>query len=251
MYVKSSSIIHLREVHKETGYRSEIRLLLIRTRFLFSSFCPPPPSDDQRCLTVDQSLGHIIVTKYLIFQSVLSVTFAFLTLLDFLIKHSQRHNNGRYRWLFQVFPSLFFHRQCFDNSKCTIKLQTLFTTYNFIILISYKTQLAGIAVMVLGSVGLVIENKGVPTTRFKLLFDPMNDYLPNSQNTNNFNDQYNYNSQAHYSQWGVFFWSFVIVLILGIIMAVTGFMGCFGAALENQCLMGTVSNTISSYLVFF
>lgn len=93
--------------------------------------------------------------------------------------------------------------------------------------------------MVLGSVGLVIENKGVPTTRFKLLFDPMNDYLPNSNN-NNFNDQYNYNSHLP-DQWGVFFWSFVIVLVLGILMAIVGFMGCFGTAMENQCVIGTVS----------
>jgi len=54
---------------------------------------------------------------------------------------------------------------------------------------------------------------------------------------------------VHHSQWGVFFWSFVIVLILGIIMAVTGFMGCFGAALENQCLMGTVSYNL--YIISF
>lgn len=74
----------------------------------------------------------------------------------------------------------------------------------FINKLTIYVQMVGIGVIVVGAYGLSITNK-IPETG-----------------------------------WNILFVSFVIILSLGVLMAVVGFLGCCGAATENQCLLGTV-----------
>lgn len=78
-----------------------------------------------------------------------------------------------------------------------------------VFIVNFFVTLGGLALLVLATWGLITINKGV---------------LGNE--TEGVNSLY---------------WAFVVMIVLGIIMTVVGFLGCCGASRESQCLLATYS----------
>lgn len=70
-------------------------------------------------------------------------------------------------------------------------------------------QLAGLTLIVLATMSLITINKG--------LLD-----------------------QEAEGDVNILYWAAVVMIALGIIMTIIGFLGCCGASRESQCLLGTV-----------
>ena len=75
----------------------------------------------------------------------------------------------------------------------------------------FDQQLAGIGLIILGTMGMLSLKSGVA----KLSDTDLN----------------------------VIYWIAVVLLVLGSLMTIIGFLGCCGAARESQCLLGSVSKS--------